>query len=287
MATNKEEANMHSGNIYGVIIQNPRNPGAAIKHKGYCMKNFHEHNYYEIINIDTPDDEYIYICAEKYRLSHNRIFIIPPHTPHTIIRTTHRRKLLLNFSVEYIREIFNFLHIDKNDFNSANALEFSNEQIDSVLSISYELMNIIAEHGSCISNGKANLLIANIFDILTNPMLKLLPDISNAYIHSSQLIEYLKNNYSENINLDFLAKQFLTSKFSLCKQFKKETGESIINFLGRIRLNHSRDLLENSSITISDIAYKVGYDSPAYFSRAFKKSLGISPLEYRNKFRKK
>lgn len=277
----------NTSDAFYIYMNTPKKPGAQINRKGYNMKRYHEHDHYEIINIDTTrKNEKIYICDKTYTLSHNRFFLLPPKVPHTIIRTTYSKKLLINVSPKLADTILDFLQIDKKHFDSINALEFTNEQVEALYSAGKKILSEMHNTGIAHASGKACLLLAQFFDIFTNPESVPLPNPESGFIHISQLADYLKINYAENINLDFLENKFSVNKFSLCKQFKQETGESIINFLTQIRINHARDYLENSSYPINTIAYKVGYDSPTYFSRVFKKVIGISPLEYRADFEK-
>jgi len=64
--------------------------------------------------------------------------------------------------------------------------------------------------------------------------------------------------------------------------FKRETKMTFINYLTKIRLEASKDLIKNTKMKSFEIAYKVGYSEPNYFSYCFKKHFGISPSEYRN-----
>ncbi len=63
---------------------------------------------------------------------------------------------------------------------------------------------------------------------------------------------------------------------------KRETGYSAQYILQQIVLERSKTLLTNTSLTINEIAYSLGYDYPNYFSRLFKKRVGVTPNEYRN-----
>lgn len=283
----RQELPKNTDDAFFAYINTPKKLGAQITRRGYSMKRYHEHNHYEIINIDTSKkSEKIYISSKTYNLSHNRFFLLPPKTPHATSRTTYSKKILLSISQKLTDTILNFLQIDKKDFDSVNALDFTNEQVEALYSIGEQLVSEMHDTGTTYASGKICLLFAQFIDILTHPKSVPLPNPESGFIHISQLADYLKLNYAENINLDFLETKFAVNKFSLCKQFKQETGESIINFLTQIRINHARDFLENSVYPINTIAYKVGYDSPAYFSRVFKKVMGISPLEYRLDFEK-
>ena len=68
--------------------------------------------------------------------------------------------------------------------------------------------------------------------------------------------------------------------------FKKETGETFLNHLVKVRMDAARELLGTTDMKTADIAERVGYPDPHYFSYFFKKNMGISPKEYRAGLRK-
>ena len=65
--------------------------------------------------------------------------------------------------------------------------------------------------------------------------------------------------------------------------FKKEQGETVGKFLTKVRMEKARELLEKENEKIPDIVEQVGYSSPSYFAKVFRKMYDISPQEYRKK----
>lgn len=97
--------------------------------------------------------------------------------------------------------------------------------------------------------------------------------------------QYIDNNYHENITLESLTALIDLNKYYLVHSFKKYLGISPINYLIEKRLEASRKLLENTDEPISKIAQLVGFSSQSYFSQYFKKSMHMSPKDYRNNHR--
>ena len=94
--------------------------------------------------------------------------------------------------------------------------------------------------------------------------------------------EYIKNNYSEqDISLHSVAKEVNISPNHFSTIFSQETGETFINYITRIRLDHAKALLKASQMRTSEIGYEVGYNDTHYFSYVFKKNTGMTPKEYR------
>jgi two-component system response regulator YesN len=65
--------------------------------------------------------------------------------------------------------------------------------------------------------------------------------------------------------------------------FRKETGDTINNYLTDYRLNKAKQYLEETLITATEISLKVGYRDSSYFGKIFRKHIGMTPNEYRNR----
>jgi two-component system, response regulator YesN len=101
--------------------------------------------------------------------------------------------------------------------------------------------------------------------------------------NSMQEIEhFLRNNYKQDITLQEIADQFFLSREYISRRFKQEFKETITDYLTRIRMENAKKLLRNPHLKIYEVAYQIGYHNEKYFSKVFKKSTGISPIEYRN-----
>ena len=96
---------------------------------------------------------------------------------------------------------------------------------------------------------------------------------ARAYIHEHQ---------TEDLKLGQVAKAVNTSSFYFCKMFKKVTGINFTDYVARVRIEKSKNLLLNPNLRISEIAFEVGFQSLTHFNRVFKKILGQSPTQYRS-----
>lgn len=95
--------------------------------------------------------------------------------------------------------------------------------------------------------------------------------------------KYIEKKYQHKLSLEEVARAVHLTPHYFSRLFKKETGYSFVEYLTQIRLNKAKLLLCDPSVTINDIAEKIGYPDANYFSRVFKKVEGLSPSEYRNK----
>lgn len=96
----------------------------------------------------------------------------------------------------------------------------------------------------------------------------------------------IEQNYNTNLSLDDICSKISVSKNYFCYLFKREVGISIWNYLTDVRIAHAKNLLEETELKSYEIAFRVGYDNPSYFSRLFKKNESMSPNEYREKMKK-
>jgi AraC-like DNA-binding protein len=93
--------------------------------------------------------------------------------------------------------------------------------------------------------------------------------------------EFIQERQAEDISLGQVAKAVNTSTFYFCKMFKKITGINFTDYLSRVRIEKSKNLLLNPNLRVSEIAFEVGFQSLTHFNRVFKKVLGQTPTDYR------
>lgn len=105
------------------------------------------------------------------------------------------------------------------------------------------------------------------------------------YARISVVLEYLADNFKEEITLDELAKEVSLSRHYLCKCFKKVTGKTIFEYIEQMRIQYSCYLLKTSDSGIMEIALCSGFNSVNYYNRVFKKTMGKTPKQYRNENR--
>ena len=92
---------------------------------------------------------------------------------------------------------------------------------------------------------------------------------------------YIDEHFKESITLDQLAELAHINKYYLVHAFRKAYGTSPINYLISRRIQESRFLLTNSNHSLSQIARILGFSSLSYFSQSFRRTEGVSPMEYR------
>jgi AraC-like DNA-binding protein/ligand-binding sensor protein len=92
---------------------------------------------------------------------------------------------------------------------------------------------------------------------------------------------YIAEHQTEDLSLGQVAKAVNMSSYYFCKTFKKVCGINFTDYVARVRIEKSKNLLLNPNLRVSEIAFEVGFQSLTHFNRVFKKILGQSPTDYR------
>ena len=104
----------------------------------------------------------------------------------------------------------------------------------------------------------------------------------NDYVQRiNKVVAYINNHLDETLDLKTLANEAALSDFHFHRIFKALKGEAIGGYITRLRLEATARLLRYTALTIEEMAFNIGYETPAALSKAFKKQYGISPTDYR------
>ena len=98
--------------------------------------------------------------------------------------------------------------------------------------------------------------------------------------------EYIETHFTHRISVDELSERFSIGRRTLERRFKKATSNSIIEYIQRVRIEAAKKLLEADRAGINEVMYEVGYNDSKAFRGLFKKTAGMSPMEYRNRYSK-
>lgn len=110
--------------------------------------------------------------------------------------------------------------------------------------------------------------------------------LENTYqSHTDLAIEIIMKYYADDISLRFVAERINVNPSYLSRIFKQETGENFTLFLTKVRMDKAKYYLDTMEYKVYEVANKVGYHNTTYFSKIFKKMVGLSPEEFRRQQR--
>ena len=104
---------------------------------------------------------------------------------------------------------------------------------------------------------------------------------TEALLRVAEAIGYLEAHYRDNVSLDTLARIARMSKRNFQRVFREGSGRSPIETLIHLRVTRAAELLRQGHLTITEVAFEVGFEDSNYFARQFRKTMGMSPRSYR------
>lgn len=103
----------------------------------------------------------------------------------------------------------------------------------------------------------------------------------NSYQRIRKVVEYIHENFAEELSLAELSEVALMTKTYLSAYFSNVMHMRVFDYIELVRVNHAKVLLQTTDLSILEIAFQSGFKSSSYFSRVFKKIMNITPGEYR------
>lgn len=252
----------------------------------------HYHNYYELFYF-IGDNMTYFIDNRPIKLVKHDIVLIPPNTYHrsTYSDDSNQERVVISFS----EQLFNFvedesLHQNMKLLFKRNFVHIVDADIKS--RVYSTILNIGSAYQSNSNAGiiRAKLLLCELVLYITD-IVEALPNENSRELLTAieknvyKVVNYINAQYMNKISLDNIAKRFFISKYYLCRVFKDIIGMSVNEFINAKRITEAATYLQNTDKSISHIATSVGLYSQAFFIKLFKKQYGVTPSEYRRRYR--
>lgn len=255
------------------------------KYEGDWQSILHSHPFSELFYVVQGSGTFITEGME-FSVCKNDMVIINPHVQHTekSLYTTPLEYIVLGidglaFSFEKMASVQDSILMqtasgDVYKYNTQNSYVYA------YLNIMLEEITKKEENYEAVCQ---NLLEVILLCMLRNNNLSIVQN-SNILLNRecAQIKNYLDANYAENITLDTLASFSHMNKYYIAHAFTKYMGVSPITYLLQKRIEEGKSLLSSTSHSISQISTSLGFSSQSYFSQAFKKATGRTPVQYRN-----
>lgn len=257
-------------------------------HKEY---NYHYHDFHKILILLSGDVTYC-IEGRTYDLRPNDIVLVNSGEVHKpVIRSdAPYERIIIYVSPDYLNEY----HDKENDLSLClrQAMAEQSHVLRLHSSMNGKLGSTIRELDRSLEDEDfANELYHRIL------FLEFMIQLNRAALHNHiefigdstsnekilAVLDYLNEHLTEDISIDELSSHFFLSRYYLMHTFKEQTGYTIGSYLSTKRLFLARDLIAKGT-PITDVCYACGFRNYSTFSRAYKKSFGESPRDYRQNF---
>lgn len=136
-----------------------------------------------------------------------------------------------------------------------------------------------------MSKEKVDTLVSPLCNMLELAYIKTVTKSNEEMDIIEKVERFLKINRTQNITSEDLCEYLACSRSHISHQFKTQTGMSIREYLTHLRIEDAKSLLLHSDLTVTEIAFSVGFGSSNYFTNVFKKESGMSPGTYRKQAR--
>lgn len=244
------------------------------------------------------------VDGKLHKIKAGTLFVVPPYAKVEKTFAENTETVYLNIKGEDAEKIFSAVGFTRDNVVFEHAVsEKCVEYIDNMITLltTYSSMNIttfdqnvlpeiISTHDvnyierAMRRNGIFYLFVAELFKLSkSNEEKRNQVDSRESYVRAA--IRHIELNCGFDITVDAIAKHVGLNRSYLYTLFREETGMSIRDYIIQARIKVACDLLENSNVPIKTIAASIRYE-PVAFAHLFKKAMGISAIEYRNKYRK-
>ena len=106
-------------------------------------------------------------------------------------------------------------------------------------------------------------------------------DTSGRNTVEKEMVSYIQQNFTGKISLREFGEQFHLSEKNISRYFKEHFHITLSQYVTYLRLEHAKQLLQDTDIPVTDVAMQSGYQNVSYFIRSFQKAYAVSPLKYR------
>lgn len=251
---------------------------------------FHSHAEYEIYYFHEGKCNYL-IGDSIYLLQPGDLIIMHGMTLHrpNIDANSPYIRSIIHFDPSYTQGLFDFPHslpILKPFQELGNVRFHLNEQQREEVESLYRQLYHYKQHGDQTSY---NRFVISLMDMLifvyelSKQTMREQPSFPSEKVrHVQNIITYIEQYFSHDLQLDQLAAHLHFNKYYLAKIFKEVTGVTIINYLQQRRINEAKIIfLTQPHKSVTEVSYEVGFKHPAHFSRVFKQQVNCTAEQYR------
>lgn len=242
------------------------------------MVKSHYHEYFELYYLEYGHRIHM-MEGDLYNMSSGEFILFPPYVMHHSYgeMDVPFKRLLLYFRPEFVlsKEILNDIS------TSSGIYRLNAKDSQQVHNIMNQILKEQEEKGQLYEEDMQMLLNHLLIQIARHHSEAGKPEKQNRI---TNIIRYIHDHYKENISLEELASLFFISPYYLCREFKRYTNRTIIQYINSIRIIEAQRLIMETNYSITEISSLVGFSNITHFERVFKSVTGISPSKSKKQY---
>lgn len=250
----------------------------ASRNSSFKMAEYHFHNKHELYFLEKGETQY-FIGSEIYFLTAGNMIFIPKGEFHktNIGENNFSERLLLVFDDSFLGDGYKE-YID--EFKKNKLIRIMPEKLYKIKEI-YEKIEHENKHRKTNYLEMEQLYLRQLliqisrYRIQNNSF-----DLSESYRLIQDCATYIGENYHLDLSLEFLSKKYSLSKSYFSKLFKQVTGVGLNEYINITRITAAQNMLSQSTLSITEVATRCGFNDSNYFTVVFKKIKGITPKKY-------
>lgn len=242
------------------------------------MMKSHYHNYYELYYLEDGE-RYHMIQDDMYTMKPGELILFSPYILHRSYgdENVPFRRLILYFHRNEVesQELLEAL-------DSGNGLYHPESRIRQALHRMLETLLCEQNDYSELKKGYRHTVLNMLLFVIVLQMHRKNPSPKRDYDRMSQVIGYIHSHYQEDISLEELARRFYISPYYLCREFKRHTNSTVIQYVNITRVMNAQRRFMETDKNITEICRETGFSNLTHFNRVFKSVTGMTPSGYRN-----
>ena len=257
----------------------------------------HEQEFYEI-NVITKGSGVHYIDTSRVDATVGDVFIVPPHTSHgykggvgfdvfhLLLSDSFMNKYMADMQLyPSFYSLFGAEPMMRGKTDNSLYLKLSPDEFKEVMNILWEIerfKNFGDTVDDLIRSNFAMIAIGMMCNAYTHGSMKL-SDVTSNDQAIMKSISYIHERYFEKITIDDLTHIAHISRSAYIKKFKEICKMTPLAYITKTRNESAATMLLNTTLSISEIAYKTGFYDASHFAKSFERYHKMSPIEFRNK----
>ena len=259
-----------------------------LKEQSGFQRSLHFHDVFELF-FSLNDGCSFFLGDRVYNVNRGVVFLIPEGTIHRKINPPN--VMVNSYAIHFPTEFLEAYSTPQSDLVKAFSSNIASIQLpQSEIQNITHIFEQCADRNPGLSFGwdiQQNIrlleLLLTIYPFIPKTYPSKMP-VSYASTHlAADVIHYINLHLTEHLSLDHLAKKFFVSKYNLCRQFKKETSFTIIQYINSNRIRLACSIIREEG-NITNICTRVGFSNASHFINTFRQYTGVTPRAYLKRY---